>query len=239
MPQQILTLNSPQRKSTEELKQYLQVTLTDREGTPLKQKVTQSENELAPIFKELSSRNPLPHPKDQLAAMLGIWTPIWTTMPYQDILPGRVHNQSYQIFHDNGFYANIARYAPGHANLWKKLSSLLIAIDLMVLQKFEVQDNQWVIQNIAVKKTLRCQAQDLTPEQAEIWFVKVMNELPDSSSGQNIDQALDKSTTKKLQTAFKAQPEFEHLYIDQDFRLVKTRRDPKQRFSYTVVIRRS
>lgn len=231
------TLASPKQKNTEELKQYLRETLVEHEGDPLKQKVKQSENELAPIFQELSSRNPLPHPEDQLSAMLGIWTPIWTTMPYQDILPGRVHDQSYQIFHGNGYYANIARYAPGHANLCKKLTSLLIAIDLMVLQKFEVQDNQWMIQNIAVKKTLRCQAQALTPERAEEWFAKVMDQLPDSSSGQNIDQALDKSTTKKLQTAFKAQPEFEHLYIDEDFRLVKTRRDPKQRFSYTIVTR--
>lgn len=239
MSQQIDKSIKPQQKSTEELKQYLRETLTEREGNSLKQKVNQSENKLAPIFQELSLRNPLPHPKEQLPAMLGIWTPIWTTMPYQDILPSRIHDQSYQIFHDDGFYANIARYAPGHANLWKKLSSLLIAIDLMVVQKFGVQDDQWIIQNIAVKKTLRCQTQALTPEQAEIWFSKVIDQLPGSSSGQNIDQALDKSTTKKLQTAFKAQPEFEHLYIDNNFRLVKTRRDPKQRFSYTVVTRSS
>ena len=235
----MLTLTRPQQKSTEELKQYLREFLADREGNPLKQKVTQSENELAPIFQELSSRNPFPQPEDQPPIMLGIWTPIWTTIPYQDILPGRIHSQSYQIFHNDGFYANIARYAPGHANLWKKLSSLLVALDLMVLQKFEAKDNQWLIQNIAVKRALRCQAQALTPERAEAWFAEVMDQVPDNSSGQNIDQALDKSTTKKLQTAFKAQPEFEHLYIDEDFRLVKTRRDPKQRFSYTVVTRPS
>lgn len=36
---------------------------------------------------------------------------------------------------------------------------------------------------------------------------------------------------KKYKTALGAIPQFEHLYIDNDFRLVKTRREAKQRAS--------
>lgn len=239
MPHQRLTPPQPQQKSTEELKQYLQEALAEQEGRPLKQKVALADNELAPIFQTLKSRNPLPQPEEQLPVMLGIWTPIWTTIPYQDILPGRIHNQSYQIFHEDGFYANIARYAPGHSSLWQRISNLLVALDLMVIQQFAVRDHQWAIQNIAIKQILRCRTQALTPQRADDWFTEVVARLSNSSGQQTIDQSIDRSTTKKLKTAFQSQPEFEHLYIDDDFRLVKTRRDSKQRYSYTIVTRRA
>ena len=50
---------------------------------------------------------------------------------------------------------------------------------------------------------------------------------------------LNSSTAKRFKTAFGATPQFEHLYIDPDFRIVKTRREAKQRPSYTIAIRRN
>lgn len=233
----ILSTNLKQH-STEALKCHLQEILTAQAGYSLKQRVDSADHALTPIFQELRLRNPLPQPEDQVPVMLGTWTPIWTTIPYQDILPGRIKNQSYQIFHDDGFYANIARYAPGHSKLWQQISNLLVALDLMVIQKFAVRNHEWDIQNIAIKQTLRCRTQTLTPQRADDWFTEVVARLSRQPETQTIDRSIDKSTTKKLQTAFQAQPKFEHLYIDNDFRLVKTRRDNKQRCSYTLVTRR-
>lgn len=237
-----MTLPTPthrtlQELSTEELKAHLCTIIDGQDRKSLKEKVTQSENELAPYFQALKSRNPFPQPQSQLPILIGTWTPSWSTIPYQDILPGRIRSQSYQIFHSDGSYANIARYAPGHQRLWAKLSSLLVALDLIVLQRFEAQQNRWQIQNVAIKQALRCRSQALTPERADQWFSEVVDQLSKDASASKIDQSLDKSTTKKLQTAFNTEPEFEHLYIDEDFRLVKTRRDPKQRCSYTIVAR--
>ncbi|HEY9728229.1 MAG TPA: hypothetical protein V6D50_17395, partial [Chroococcales cyanobacterium] len=48
---------------------------------------------------------------------------------------------------------------------------------------------------------------------------------------------LDKSTAKRLETTLLTIPQFEHLYVDRDFRLVKTRREAKQRPSYTIAVR--
>ena len=48
---------------------------------------------------------------------------------------------------------------------------------------------------------------------------------------------LDSSTAKKYKTALGATPQFEHLYIDRDFRLVKSKREAKQRASYTIAVR--
>ena len=64
---------------------------------PLKQKVEYYQ-QLEPIVTELSRRNPFPQPEDQVPHVLGVWTPVWSTIPFQDMLPGRVSKQSYQIF---------------------------------------------------------------------------------------------------------------------------------------------
>ena len=89
----------------------------------------------------------------------------------------------------------------------------------------------------------------LTIAKADSWFIKVMrNEvMPIGLSRSQIDDTstkvqfknLDRSTTKRFKTTFGATPQFEHLYIDPDFRIVKTRREAKQRPSYTIAIRRN
>ena len=224
------------QKSTEELKQNLLQLTRDRDFQPLKQKVQFYQEHLEPIVSELSRRNPLPQAEEQLDCIVGVWTPVWSTIPFQDILPGRVGSQSYQIFHDDGFYANIARYAPGSKlklGWLQKLAELLLAFDLMIVQKYGVKDGQWQIKNISIKQALRWQGATLTISKADAWFTKVAQ-----SSLQSVDlKNLNNSTAKKFQTSFGATPQFEHLYMDRDFRIVKTRREAKQRPSYTIAIR--
>jgi hypothetical protein len=48
---------------------------------------------------------------------------------------------------------------------------------------------------------------------------------------------LDKPVQKKFETTYLAKPLFEHIYIDNDLRLVKTQRSANQRPSYTIAVR--
>lgn len=230
-------------KSTEDLKQELLELVRDRDFQPIKQKVQFYQEKLTPIVNELSRRNPYPEAKDQLPVILGVWTPVWSTIPFHDILPGRLPEQSYQIFHDDGFYANIARYAPGSKlklSWLQKLTSMLLAIDLTIVQKYAVKDGHWQIENIAIKQALRWQGIPLSIEKADRWFTEIVQAY--SQKNATFDEPkienLNRSTAKKLTTTFRARPEFEHLYIDSNFRIVKTRRAAKQRPSYTIAIRR-
>lgn len=240
----ILSTDELSHQSTEELKQKLLQLTANRDAEPIKQKVLFYKNELAPIVEELKRRNPYPRAEDQVSLVIGSWSSVWSTIPYQDIVPGRIREQSYQIFHDNGYYANMARYAPGHKiPFLQKLSSILFAYDLMVLQKYEVRESQWQIQNIGIEQAFRLGAMPLSIEKAEDWFTKIVKSRENQSS-QTIDspqapslENLDKSTAKKLNTAFLMVPQFEHLYIDPDFRVVKTQREAKQRPSYTLAVR--
>ncbi|MCA1990542.1 MAG: hypothetical protein LDL41_00625 [Coleofasciculus sp. S288] len=240
----VLSPDALSHLTTEELKQEL-LKLAERRNTePIKQKVQFYAQELAPIVEELSRRNPYPNPEDQVPLVLGAWASVWSTIPYQDLLPGRIREQSYQIFHDNGYYANMARYAPGHkVPFLQKLSSLLLAYDLMVLQTYEVRDGRWCIQNVGIKQAFRLAAIPLSVEKAEAWFRETVKSRAEKLS-QDMDsleapslENLDKSTAKRLKTAFLMVPQFEHLYIDRDFRVVKTRREAKQRPSYTIATR--
>ncbi|MEL7420731.1 MAG: hypothetical protein AAGK10_19510 [Cyanobacteria bacterium J06555_3] len=223
--------------TTAELKQKILELTQDKDFQPLKQKVEYYQEQLEPIVAELSRRNPFSKAEDQVPLILGVWTPVWSTIPFQDILPGRVGSQSYQIFHDDGYYANIARYAPGSKlklGWLQKITSMFLAFDLMIIQKYQVKDGQWQIENVAIKQALRWQGVSLTIPKADSWFTKI---------GQSHSQAIDlknlnNSTAKKFKTSFGAKPQFEHLYMDCDFRIVKTRREAKQRPSYTIAIRR-
>ncbi|MBD2130632.1 hypothetical protein NDI39_09645 [Microcoleus sp. ZQ-A2] len=240
----VLSTDELSHQSTEALKQKLLQLTANRDAEPIKQKVLFYKNELAPLVEELKRRNPYPRAEDQVSVVQGVWSSVWSTIPYQDLLPGRIREQSYQIFHDNGYYANMARYSPGHKiPFLQKLSSIFFAYDLMVLQKYEVREGQWQIQNIGIEQGFRLGAMPLSIEKAEDWFTKVVKcrenkspqtlESPQAPSLEN----LDKSTAKKLKTAFLMVPQFEHLYIDPDFRVVKTQREAKQRPSYTIAIR--
>ena len=95
------------QKTIAELKQELLQLTQGQDLQPLKQKVEYYQEQLEPIVTELRRRNPLPQAEDQVPLILGVWTPVWSTIPFQDILPGRVGSQSYQIFHDDGYYCNL------------------------------------------------------------------------------------------------------------------------------------
>ncbi|MBE9212285.1 hypothetical protein IQ247_06105 [Plectonema cf. radiosum LEGE 06105] len=234
------------QKTTEELKQELLQVTQDKDIQPLKQKVQFYQDCLAPIFTELSQRNPFPQTEEQIPLILGVWKPVWSTIPFQDTLPGRLPWQSYQIFHDDGFYANIARYAPGNKlklGWLQKIASVLLAFDLMIVQKYQIKEGEWLIENISIKQALRWQGIPLTIEKADSWFTEVVQSYSQqtgettNTSTQVELKNLDSCTAKKYQTALGATPQFEHLYIDNDFRLVKSRRQAKQRYSYTIAIR--
>ncbi|NDJ17501.1 hypothetical protein [Myxacorys almedinensis] len=244
----VVKLNQSNRLSnlsTEDLKAEVLALTNGRDGEPLKEKVAFHKRELAPYFEELQSRNPYPTVEDQIPVVLGVWTPVWSTIPFHDALPGRLHECSYQIFQDNGYYANIARYAPGNRyGLLKKLSMFLAAYDFMVMQSFEVRDGEWFIQNVAIEQKLRRRIVPLTIERAESWFDAVLHsrwkeftektKLPKELKLDN----LDRNTVKKFEKTYLAIPKFEHLYVDHDLRVVKTQREAKQRPSYTIAVRR-
>jgi hypothetical protein len=233
------------RLSTEELKQEILSLTKDRDTDPLKDKVLFHKEVLVPYFDQLQQRNPYPNVVDQIPVVLGVWTPVWSTIPFHDVLPGREHDKSYQIFRDNGYYANIARYAPGHQKSWlNKLSMFLAAYDLMVMQKFEIRDGQWFIQNVAIEQAVRRRIVPLTIERAEAWFAEVLDKrIEEFNSKTELPQALklenlDPRTAKKFEKTYLATPKFEHIYVDENLRIVKTQREAKQRPSYTIAVRR-
>jgi hypothetical protein len=240
-----LSLNSNRLSdlSTRELKDKVLEMIKGRDTEPLSQKVAYFKNELTPYFDELSQRNPYPDPEAQIPVVLGVWTPVWSTIPFHDTIPGRVHDQSYQIFHDNGYYANIARYAPGHKSTWlPKLSFFQLTYDFMVMQKFEVRDGQWCIQNVRIDQAFRRRWKALSIDDADDWFTEVYDSKIGAAGVVNPEplklEKLDRNTIKKYENTYLASPLLEHIYVDHDFRLVRTQRDSKQRSSYTIAVRR-
>ena len=237
----MVTANTLIHKSTDELKQELIELVRDRDGEALAKKVAFAKIELMPWFDELSRRNPFPNAIDQIDLVVGVWSPVWSTIPFQDIFPGRIHEQSYQIFQANGYYANMARYAPGQLPLLKRFIEKWVAYDFMILQKFEVRSGQWFIQNIGIQQGFRLNFSPLSIEKAQAWFESaVQKQLAKGEANTTPDfQKLDRSTAKKYEKIFQAIPQLEHLYIDRDFRLVKTQREAKQRPSYTIAVRKA
>ncbi|MBV8885142.1 MAG: hypothetical protein JO235_14265 [Chroococcidiopsidaceae cyanobacterium CP_BM_RX_35] len=242
---QVLSPDKLSHWSTEALKQEVLQLTHNRDIEPLSQKVLFYKNSLAPLVEELSQRNPFKDAEEQLSIVPGVWTPMWSTIPFQDILPGRVREQSYQIFHDNGYYANIARYVPGHKlPFLQKLSSILIAYDLMLIQNFKIVNGQWYIQNVGIEQAVRIGALPLNINKAEDWFTTSSNSRLGSNSqtlgSKEVPKLknLDRNAAKSFKKAFLATPQFEHLYIDNNFRIVKTQRETKQRPSYTIAVRR-
>ncbi|MEH1865083.1 MAG: hypothetical protein V7K69_08740 [Nostoc sp.] len=231
--------------TTPEIKNQILELVKDRNLEPLKAKVDFYKNELAPYFAELSRRNPFGKVADQVAIVTGVWVPIWSTIPFQDILPGRIHEQSYQIFHTDGYYANIARYAPGHqSGFWQKIASKLPAYDLMLLQKYSVIDEKWDIKNVGIFQALKNREIPLTIDDADEWFTTtVKSKFQEAAPNIDLQQELivkdmDRNTVKKFKKVYLATSFLEHLYIDNDFRLVKSQREATQRPSYTIAIRR-
>jgi len=230
--------------NTAELKQQLIEIAQPHDADSLSDKIKFYQQTLAPWVEELATRNPTPNLEEQAQLVVGSWTPIWSTIPFQDVLPGRRREQSYQIFREDGYYANIARYAPGmNLPLFRNLSLNLIVYDLMLIQKYEIQEQTWQIENITIKQALKLGASSLTIAKAQAWFEQEMaspfQEM--DANAMKVRLPFSKKATQKasqqLKGAAKAKPKLEHLYIDQDFRLVKSQRESKQRPSYTITVR--
>ncbi|NEO86228.1 MAG: hypothetical protein F6J87_18520 [Spirulina sp. SIO3F2] len=233
---------------TETLKAYLIEQVTDRDAAPIAQKVKFANEHLMPLFTELERRNPIPDLAEQIPVMQGIWRSLWSTIPFQDILPGRLRDQSYQIFAPNGYYANLARYKPGHRTpLLNWLARRLFSYDLMIVQTYAVaedaakQTQRWDIQNVGIRQVLRWGTTPFDAGAAQTWFDRAVKAyLANPNTAQNIvmpEQNVSRSMEKKYQKVFKSQPVLEHLYIDSDLRVVKSQREKSQRPSYTVAVR--
>lgn len=230
--------------STEELKEKI-ITLTQaRDGESLSQKNKFYQTTLSPLFQELVTWNQVRNPQEQGNLVIGSWQPIWSTIPFQDILPGRQREQSYQIFRKDGYYANIARYTPGtNLPLLRNLSFNPLVYDLMLIQKYETSEEEWLIENVSIKQALKLGGSKLTLEKAQSWFEQVMASPLDKVNSQKMKVKLpflrkaNQKASKQLEGAAQAKPKLEHLYIDQDFRLVKSQRENKQRPSYTITVR--
>ena len=245
MPDENLSVGSLSHWTTEEIKQQILSLTENRDTESLSKKVQFYQNELEPFFQELSRRNPFPIVEDQVQLIVGAWVPVWSTIPFQDLLPGRIREQSYQIFHANNYYANVARYVPGNQlSFLQKIAAILLAYDLMILQRFEVRNGQWYIQNIGIEQALRLSKIPLSIDKAENWFDTIV-ESKFNKNFQSIEapsvrksKSLNKNLDKRFEKVFSATPQLEHLYIDRDFRLAKTQREAKQRPSYTIAVRR-
>ena len=256
--------------SADDLKSCVLNLVAHRDEDSIAKKVKFLNEELLPLFQALEQRNPTPDVTQQVPLVQGVWLCLWSTIPFQDILPGRVHDQSYQIFADNGLYANVARYRPGHKNpLLSWASRWLLSYDLMILQTYAVSDKasdetvadpqlsarfasesaseekaqQWDIENVGIKQVLRFGPAPLNVPAAAAWFQKAVEDYQQSPSAQQLLSTQTKGVSRSMEKQYKqvsqARPTLEHLYIDHDFRLVKSLREKNQRPSYTIATRLS
>jgi hypothetical protein len=247
--------------STDQLKALLLKLVAHRDEEPIGKKVKFLNEHLLPLFQALERRNPTPDIVQQVPLVQGIWRSVWSTIPFQDILPGRVRDQSYQIFASNGLYANMARYRLGHRQpLFNWVSRWLLSYDLMILQTYAVNEEgaaeegaaegdshpqldpqQWNIQNVGIRQVLRFGPAPFDAQAANAWFQKAVAKYQQSPLAQPAlttpSQGVSRAIAKKYEKVSQAQPVLEHLYIDNDFRLVKTLREKNQRPSYTVAVR--
>ena len=215
-------------------------------------KVRLVDQELMPLFEALRERNPTPDLRDQVDVIQGVWWCAWSTIPFQDILPGRSHKQSYQIFDNNGYYANLARYQFSQKiPLLRRFAKELLNYDFMIIQSYAIADRadacdqqHWDIENVGLRQRFRLKALPFSPAAAQSWFnremIQYLKKQADSSKTQDRaipTQGLARSTTKRYEQIYQSKPTLEHWYIDQDFRLVKSRREANQRPSYTIATR--
>lgn len=233
---------------TDTIKRQLLQLVESRDRDRMSQKVRFLEEQLLPFFTELERRNPTSSLTDEVPLVQGVWRSVWSTIPFQDILPGRLRDQSYQIFADNGFYANLARYKPGNKiPLLGGLVRRLFSYDLMIVQTYGIDETDtditqsWDIQNVSIRQVVRWGINPLDVSTAQTWFEDAVIAAQNTQQPQeNIivpAQSRDRATEKKYEKVFKSKPQLEHLYIDHDFRLVKTRREKNQRPSYTIAVR--
>ncbi|MEH2323629.1 MAG: hypothetical protein V7K32_08655 [Nostoc sp.] len=202
--------------------------------------------ELLPYFIKLSQQNPVFSVTEQLRLLVGVWTPIWSTISFHESLPQRIQEQSFQIFQHDGYCASVARYIMGkEPSVSPDFKSRLPAYDFMIIQKYGVQNGKWYLQNIDRFQAFTNREIPLTLESVYNWFTHVVNTkvnlnsstgvLPKALNLENIEINHANGFQK---TSLATSQVFEHLYIDNDWRLVKTQTDASHLPSYTIALRR-
>lgn len=220
--------------------------LQDRNPEPLNAEINFYKTELLPYFIKLSQHNPVFSVTEQLRLLVGVWTPIWSTISFHESLPKRIQDQCFQIFQQDGYCASIARYILAkESSLSQNFQSQLPAYDFMVIQKYGVQNGKWYLQNIDRFQAFKNREIPLTLESVYNWFTNVVNTkvkpnaskvaLPKALNLENIEINDAKEFQK---TSLATSQVFEHLYIDNDWRLVKTQADASHLPSYTIAVRR-
>lgn len=105
----------------------------------------------------------------------------------------------------------------------------------------EKKAQQWDIENVGIKQVLRFGPAPLNVPAAAAWFQKAVEDYQQSPSAQQVLSAQTKGVSRSMEKKYKqvsqARPTLEHLYIDSDFRLVKSLREKNQRPSYTIATR--
>ncbi len=217
-----------------------------RKPEALNDEINFYKTELLPYFIKLSQQNPVFSVTEQLRLLVGVWTPIWSTISFHESLPQRIQEQSFQIFQHDGYCASVARYIMGkEPPLSQNFQSRLPAYDFMVIQKYEVQNGKWYLQNIDRFQAFKNQEIPLSLESVYNWFTNVINTkvklnaskslLPKAFNLENIEM---NHANEFKKTSLATSQVFEHLYIDNDWRLVKTQTDASHLTSYTIFVKR-
>ncbi|MEH2237052.1 hypothetical protein [Nostoc sp.] len=242
----LLQKNQLTATKTLKVKNEILARVQGRKPETLNAEINFYKTELLPYFLKLSEYNPVFSVTEQLRLLVGVWTPIWSTISFHESLPKRIQEQSFQIFQHDGYCASIARYIMGkESSLSHNFQSNLPAYDFMLIQKYGVQNGKWSLQNIDRFQAFTNREIPLTLESVYNWFTNVVNTkvkpnasklaLPEAIKLENIE-INDANEFKKTYLA--SSQVFEHLYIDNDWRLVKTQTDASHLPSYTIAVKR-
>ncbi|MEH2140995.1 hypothetical protein [Nostoc sp.] len=242
----LLQKNQLSVTKTLKVKNEILARVQDRKPETLNAEMKFYKTELLPYFIKLSQHNPVFSVTEQLRLLVGVWTPIWSTISFHESLPKRIQEQSFQIFQRDGYCASIARYILGkESSLSQNFESNLPAYDFMVIQKYGVQNGKWCLQNIDRFQAFKNREIPLTLESVYNWFTNVVNNkvklnasklaLPKAVKLENLEI---NHANEFQKTSLATSQVFENLYIDNDWRLVKTQTDASHLPNYTIAVRR-
>ncbi|MEH2463286.1 hypothetical protein [Nostoc sp.] len=242
----LLQKNQLSVTKTLKVKNEILARVQDRKPETLNAEMKFYKTELLPYFIKLSQHNPVLSVTEQLRLLVGVWTPIWSTISFHESLPKRIQEQSFQIFQRDGYCASIARYILGkESSLSQNFESNLPAYDFMVIQKYGVQNGKWGLQNIDRFQAFKNREIPLTLESVYSWFTNVVNtKVKLNASKLSLPKAVKLENLKInhvnefQKTSLGNSQVFENLYIDNDWRLVKTQTDASHLPSYTIAVRR-
>ncbi|MHC5675601.1 hypothetical protein [Nostoc sp.] len=225
-----------------EFKNEILARVQGRNPEALNTEINFYKTELLPYFIRLSQQNPVFSVTEQLRLLVGVWTPIWSSISFHESLPKRIQDQCFQIFQQDGYCASVARYILGKESSLSHnfQQSKLPAYDFMVIQKYEVKNGKWYLQNIDRFQAFKNREIPLSLESVYSWFTNVVNTKvkPNASKALKLENLEINRVNEFKKTSLATSQVFEHLYIDNDWRLVKTQTDASHLPSYTIAVRR-